>query len=662
MAASAQALLQSAVQLHRQGKLTEAEQLYRVALAQEPKNFNALHFLGVVLMQQGRLQEAGEFASAAVKRNPASCDALMLLGSIALALNRPEEALRCFDRAVTAEPNNSNARYNRASVLAKIGRFPQALIDYDRVVAAQPRDAAAWLNRGTVLAQLGRTDEAIASFDRTLALTPDSLDALNNRAIALALLGRHGDALQSFNSLLSLQPNHIDALGNRAIALHALGRADEALADCDRALAVNADHINSLVGRGNVLHSMGRYHEALTSYDRALTLEPQNLDVIINRGLSLLELGRFEEALANAERAIAIGSEDARTCVARAKALQGLARYAEAIVDYQTAMKLNKNVADAAFNIRICHLRLGEFEKGWSQYEPLVRKYSQPRWDGNRVPGTLLLWSDEGIGDQIIYSSAIPDLKDRAGQIVVEVDPRLVQMFERSFPNVTVVGAQSASYPDPVDAQDVMSGLARHLRRHWEDFPVREQGFLKPDDERVRQLRKRFAADGRPIIGLSWVSKNPTFGRFKSARLTDFEALLRLPGYRFVDLQYGDTATERQEVERELGVKVERFDDIDNFNDLEGLAALISACDAVLTTSNTTAHLAGAVGARAWVMAPFGRGHLWYWFVDRPKSPWYPHLQVRYQLQGQPWPELIAALTWEIADAVSRARMMSADS
>ena len=658
MAASAQALLQNAMQLHRQGKLTEAEQLYRVALVQEPKNFGALHFLGVVLMQQGRLQEAGEFASAAVKLNPASCDALMLLGSITLALHRPEEALRCFDRAVTAEPNNSNARYNRASVLAKVGRFQQALIDYDRVVAAQPRDSAAWLNRGTVLAQLGRTDEAITSFDRTLALTPDSLDALNNRAITLALLGRHNDALQSFNRLLSLQPNHIDALGNRAITLHALGRADEALADCDRALAINGDHINTLMGRGNVLHSMGRYHEALTSYDRALSLEPQNIDVIINRGLSLLELGRFEEALANAERAIATGSEDARSYVARAKALQGLARYAEAIFDYQTAMKLNKDIPDAAFNIRICHLRLGEFEKGWSQYEPLVRKYSQPRWHGNRVPGTLLIWSDEGIGDQIIYSSVIPELKDCAKQIVVEVDPRLVQLFERSFPHVTVVGAQSAPYSGPVDAQDVMSGLARHLRCSWDDFPIREQGFLKPDDERVRQLRSRFSVDGRPVIGLSWVSKNPTFGRFKTARLMDFEALLRLPGYRFVDLQYGDTAAERQDAERDLGVRVERFDDIDNFNDLEGLAALISACDAVLTTSNTTAHLAGAVGVPTWVMVPFGRGHLWYWFVDRPTSPWYPNLQVRYQLQGQPWPSLIASLEAEIS-AVQSAHVRS---
>jgi hypothetical protein len=82
----------------------------------------------------------------------------------------------------------------------------------------------------------------------------------------------------------------------------------------------------------------------------------------------------------------------------------------------------------------------------WSRYEPRLRKYPQPRRDGNRVPGKLLIWSDDGLGGQVIYSSAIPDLKDYAGRIVVEVDPRLVQLFERSFPNVTVFGAQSVPY------------------------------------------------------------------------------------------------------------------------------------------------------------------------------------------------------------------------
>jgi ADP-heptose:LPS heptosyltransferase len=88
-------------------------------------------------------------------------------------------------------------------------------------------------------------------------------------------------------------------------------------------------------------------------------------------------------------------------------------------------------------------------------------------------------------------------------------------------------------------------------------------------------------------------------------------------------------------------------------NDIDGLAALVSACDVVLTVSNVTAHLAGAVGVRTFAMVPTGRGNIWYWFIDRPNSPWYPRVQVRYHSHGQPWSELIAAIAAEVAEAAS---------
>jgi ADP-heptose:LPS heptosyltransferase len=158
------------------------------------------------------------------------------------------------------------------------------------------------------------------------------------------------------------------------------------------------------------------------------------------------------------------------------------------------------------------------------------------------------------------------------------------------------------------------------------------------------------------VIGLSWISKAPVGGEAKSARLMDFEPLLRTPGRRFVDLQYGDTRDERLVVERELGVPVERLDDIDNTNDLDGLAALMCACDAVVTVSNTTAHLAGALGVPTWVMVPHGQARIWYWFRDKDDSPWYPRVRVRRQQRGQPWREVVAAVAREVAGAVTGGR------
>jgi ADP-heptose:LPS heptosyltransferase len=158
------------------------------------------------------------------------------------------------------------------------------------------------------------------------------------------------------------------------------------------------------------------------------------------------------------------------------------------------------------------------------------------------------------------------------------------------------------------------------------------------------------------VIGLSWVSKAPVGGASKSARLADFEALLRLPGCRFVDLQYGDTGEERAALARDLGIVVERLGDIDNTNDLDGLAALMSACDAVVTVSNTTAHLAGALGRPTFVMVPHGFARIWYWFHDRGQSPWYPRVAVRRQQGGQPWADVVAAVAREVSALVDSTR------
>jgi ADP-heptose:LPS heptosyltransferase len=212
-----------------------------------------------------------------------------------------------------------------------------------------------------------------------------------------------------------------------------------------------------------------------------------------------------------------------------------------------------------------------------------------------------------------------------------------------------VIGLKPGLYDGGVAAQIPFGSLGGFFRPDWQAFPRRQDGYLVADAGRASVLRKRLAENGRRVIGVSWVSKAPFGGASKTARLADFAALLRLPGVRFVDLQYGDTTEERQSVARDLGLEVIRLADIDTMNDIDGLAALITACDAVVTVSNTTAHLAGALGVPTWVMVPHGHARIWYWFRDRPDSPWYPRVRVRRQNRAQPWADVVA----KVADEVS---------
>jgi hypothetical protein len=274
---------------------------------------------------------------------------------------------------------------------------------------------------------------------------------------------------------------------------------------------------------------------------------------------------------------------------------------------------------------------------------------AKPCWKGDHIPGTLLVSGQQSLGEQILYASMLPDLAAHAERVVVEVEPRLVELFARSFPAMRIVPTGSAEAAGEPAAQAPMSSLPRRLRRSLDAFPRRDQGFLTADKARAAALRQRLAGDGRLVVGLSWKSRNTAkTAKARSARLRDFAAVLQKPNCRFIDLQHGDTRAECAAVAREMGVHVEQLGDVDNRCDVDGLAALMTACDIVVSVSNAAAHLAGALGRPAWVFVPHGQARPWYWFDQGDHSPWYPHLRVRRQANGQSWTDLIAASAEEI--------------
>src|SRR5262245_4426827 len=577
--------------------------------------------------QQGDIAQGIELAQRSIALDPQHARAHSLLGIALSNVGRHEEALASLDRAIAL--GSADAHGSRADTLAALGRLAEAVESFDRALALDPSSVADWCNRGAALIDLGRAAQAAESFARAIALAPDFVEAHYNHGNALAQIERHVDAVASYDRALALKPDYVDALNNRANALDRLGCAQDSLASVERALALAPDHAGALVTCSVILRKLRRSAEALTCCERALAPKPDDTDALTARGDLLIDLERFDEAIATLDRIVALKPDD-------------------------VAAKWNKSL--------VC-LGLERFHEGWPLYEHrwagakglVPRAYKGPRWSGGRVDGTLLIWGEQGLGDEILYASMLPDVIARTSSVVLEAEPRLAPLFVRSFPSIKVIGCEPELFAGRIDAQEPIGGLGRFLRMSWTDFPRRERGYLVADTVRTQTLRQRLA-DGRFVIGLSWLSKAPVGGQSKSARLADFEALLRLEGCGFVDLQYGDTSEERAALVRDLGITVERLPDIDNTNDLDGLAALMSACDAVVTVSSTTAHLAGALGRPTWVMVPHGFARIWYWFHARSKSPWYPRVEVRRQQSGQPWAAVVTSVAREVSAFVDSIR------
>jgi hypothetical protein len=173
-----------------------------------------------------------------------------------------------------------------------------------------------------------------------------------------------------------------------------------------------------------------------------------------------------------------------------------------------------------------------------------------------------------------------------------------------------------------------MASLGKYFRKSIHDFKFHPKAYLKSDKLQVDSLKLKFKNYRQKICGVSWLSKNKEIGREKSLYLHQLLPILRLQNTIFVNLQYGDVSDEINSIFNQHGIEILSILDIDNFNDLDGLTSLVDACDYIVTTGNVTAHIAGALNKKTYLILPFAHGKIWYWGDSSDHSLWYPSIEI----------------------------------
>jgi tetratricopeptide (TPR) repeat protein len=519
---------------------------------------------------------------------------------------------------------------DQAIALHRAGRLADAEHCYRDILETYPDALAARNGLGVVLLQTNRAEDAAPYFAKVIESHPDDVEARNNLGAAALQCGRLEDARESFEKALDLAPNHGQARANLGVVLYKLND-----------LEGSVDAFEAVIAAGN-----------------------SNADTYYNHSQTLRALGRFDEAEAAARRAIdrAPDRVDAHVGLGITQAAKGDRAAAEA--SYRTALNTNPRAAEAHHNLAQILLQSGRLAEGWEAFEwrwhtPDFRGAGPfrdlPLWHGAPLAeGTLLVWTEQGVGDQILYSSMVHDLEGRAPSLMVACTERLVPVFTRSFPFADVV-SQTTLKAEPallesVTAQIPSGSLGQFLRPSLESFPDRT-AFLGADPDKVSVLKAKYQDQfGDSVrIGLSWRSGNPRFGAAKSIMLADLKPVFAHSNITFVDLQYGNTDDERASFSREHGFEIHRDPVIDAKADLDGFAAQVAAMDLVITASNTAAHIAGALAVPCWTLLPAGPGLLWYWFLDRGDSPWYPSLRLFRQGSPGNW----TAVAQQVSEALS---------
>ncbi len=621
--ATLSALIERAATFHRQGQLQQAQALYEDILRREPRHFDALHLLGVVHAQCGRGQLALEWMDKAIRIAPGHAAVQHNRANLLKTLGLIDAAVDAYSRVITLDPTHTDALFQRARLFEELGRHKLALADYDDLIRRNPQMAGAHYNRGHVLRSLGQLRDAQLSYERAISVQPDFADAHCSRGDVLHAQGQGEAAVQAYDKAITLSPANTNAWGNRGGVLMMMGQPEAALASYDKVIAIDASSAQAHANRARVLHALHRHEQAVAAFDKAIALQ----------------------------------SDDAQAHSDKADALVGMQLLEAAFASYDQSIALRPAHAQTLSNKSVALLLGGQLKPGWELYEwrwkaaDQVTAYlptGKPAFSMSDHKKKVLVWCEQGLGDEIMFSSVLPEFNRLCAKLLVRTDARLVPLLARSMPDIEFIARGSPIDETRYDEQIAMGGMCRFLRNELESFKPASAGYLVADPDKARSLRRALVgASSDKLCGISWRSKNPHNGADRSLGLASLVKPLAMPGVRFVNLQYGDTQQEIDDVAQQLGIEVLQCTELDNLRDVDGLASLITACDFVVSVANSTVQLAGALGKDVRILLP--RNCSWRWFlVDEHKSPWYASATLYRQAEDREWLPVIERVKAEL--------------
>jgi tetratricopeptide (TPR) repeat protein len=555
-----------------------------------------------------------------------------------------------------APPLNLAQIIGQALALHQQGRLDEAEKLYARALKLQRDNFDALHLLGVLNQQRGKAGEAYRLIASALKVNPKSPDALSNCAMALSALKRHSEALQSLDKALSIAPDHGDALNNRGNVLLELKRPAEAIAAFDAVLAKAPRHLQARINRGNALTELSRAAEALADYDAALSVAPGHPLALYNRGNALRLLGREQDAIAAYDRALAAAPQHLNAWLNRGLSLAALNRHQDAVASYRKALALQPDFADAHFNAAMSLLTIGDYARGFAEYEwrwkrtgmSVRREFRRPPWLGE-VPltgKTILLHAEQGLGDTVQFVRYVPRLAQMGARVVLEVPPVLRELFA-GFDGVASVIGRGEPLP-PYDVHCPLGSLPLALRTEAANIPAGIP-YLRAAGSCLDKWRPHLEKLPSPRIALAWSGSaaHPN-DRNRSLSLAQLEPLLSVPAVSFISVQRELRAGDADMLTRDPRI-LNLGPGLDDFSDT---AAVLMLADLVICVDTSVAHLAGALGRPAFVLLPFQPD--WRWMLHRDASPWYPAIRLFRQSAIGDWSGVIERVRAALPSVVAQ--------
>ena len=389
----------------------------------------------------------------------------------------------------------------------------------------------------------------------------------------------------------------------------------------------------------------------------------KSLQDMFKDALANIEGDKFDDAIPNLNTIIELHPLVVASFVQRGRAHWEMKRWDKAKEDFNRALQLDPDSADAKWTVGLIELQTGNFERGWELYDgrwdssvfnsPKL-KTKLPTWEPGKGYKSVLVWCEQGIGDQLLYGSLIDALKSQTEKVTVMIDVRMIGLLQRANRHITFIPHNSRVNNSDYDSQIAIASIGRHFIKRSEDIQIfAAPRYIAPDPARIEQVKQELGLTGEEfVIGLSWASTAPRIDKHKSVALEELVGLWDIPNVKVVNLQYGKPDHDIEPFEQRTGKQVWQTT-VSNFFDLEGVAAIMSLCDAVVSVSNANVHIAGALGKPTYVL---DANKLWYWnHKNGRNSLFYPSVKLfPRESMTAPWDKQVQELIQEIKNDFKR--------
>ena len=561
------------------------------------------------IFNSGEKQKALDKTVLLLDSNEKNIDLIFVHAKILMNLNQIDSANHSIKRILDLEPKHTIALELIYSNYLKINNYQLAEKYIDKLINIGHHKYELLRDKAFIEYLKKNYQNAKKFIKKAFQINKEEVFGLNIYGLINIEQNKTLQAIKLLEKAISINPKYSDSYNNLGKCFIDIESLSQAYLCFKKAYRINPESDLPLINIANILSLKDKKKLALKFYERAKKINPKNHVTIENIAIINCKLKNIEWVEKNFQSQKALGNLNYEF-------MQGY-----------SYLLLNKKRFSEAFDLFDARLQTKDFPKKNINYINIIKKLNTQKKIERK--SKILIVKEQGVGDEILFSSMYNDLLNKHSNVQIECDPRLLKIFNRSFKkNIFFPFGHFSSTKDKMENFDKIlyaGSLTKYFRKNEEDFKT--EPYLKTLEEIDNNINAKLENfKDTKKIGISWKSVVNIYGTLKSLKIKDFEKIIS-KNKTLINLQYGKTDKEIKKF-IEDGNNLYTFNDIDLFNDFDSLISILKHLDVFVTVSNSTAHFAGALGVPTILICPKKSSTYYYWDYENGKTPWYKSVSI----------------------------------